>query len=245
MLITYQAKLLEKIEIAPEIYLLKFAYPENSDWTYNAGQYMIFHLPVEEKGHPARRLYSIASSPLNKEHLDFIIELIPNGLGSTYVKNIQIGDIATLQGPAGLFTFKPSERESIFLATGTGIAPIYSIISTLLNNNSGKDKKLHLFWGMKYAKDLYIMDELQKLAEGHPNFRFTVCLSREEGEIDELTCIKGRVTHGLEQLTTQDARSILQYDYYICGGPVVVESLRKFLEEKQIPRDQIHFEKFT
>lgn len=241
MLITYQATLLEKTEIAPEVYLLKFSYPEQEDWTYKAGQYMIFHIPKEEKGHPARRLYSISSSPLEKDHVDFVIEIIPNGLGSTFVKELPVGETATLQGPAGLFTYKESDNDIVFLATGTGIAPIYSMIKTLLETNSVSDKKLKLFWGMKYEKDLYFLEELKELAEKYANFTMKICLSREE-KSDKPHCLIGRVTHGLEEM---DQGTMNAYDYYICGGPKVVESLKEYLSEKNIPSGQVHFEKFT
>lgn len=241
MLITYQATLLKKTEIAPEIYLLTFSYPEQADWTYKAGQYMIFHIPKEENGHPARRLYSIASSPLEKDQLSFVIEIIPNGLGSMYVKDLPIGAQATLQGPAGVFVFKESERDSVFLATGTGIAPIYSMIKTLLETHSTGNKQLKLFWGMKYKKDLYLVKELESLAAQYKNFTMKICLSREE-QSDSPHCMMGRVTHGLEEM---DGNTMNNCDYYICGGPKVVESLKQYLAEKSIPAGQIYFEKFT
>lgn len=241
MLITYQATLLEKTEIAPEIQLLKFSYPDQGEWTYKAGQYMIFHIPKQENGHPARRLYSIASSPLEKDHLDFVIEIIPGGLGSTFAKELRVGEKATLQGPAGLFTYKESDRDIIFLATGTGIAPIYSMIKTLLETNAVDGKQLKLFWGMKYKKDLYLMDELTELAEKYDSFSMKICLSREE-KADMPYCFIGRVTHGLEEMKegTMD-----NYDFYMCGGPKVVESLKEYLASKSIPLNQVHFEKFT
>ncbi len=241
MLITYQATLLEKTEIAPEVFLLKFSYPDQAEWTYKAGQYMIFHIPKEEKGHPARRLYSIASSPVEKDHLGFVIEIIPDGLGSTFAKDLPVGEKATLQGPAGLFTYKESDKDSIFLATGTGIAPIYSMVKTLLETNSVNGKQLKLFWGMKFKKDLYLMKELIELAEKHDAFTMKVCLSREE-QTDVPHCMIGRVTHGLEEM---EEETMSNYDYYICGGPKVVESLKEYLASKNIPANQVHFEKFT
>jgi len=241
MLITYQATLLEKTEIAPEVYLLKFSYPVDPDWTYKAGQYMIFHIPKEENGHPARRLYSIASSPLEKDYVSFVIEIIPNGLGSTFVKKLPVGEEATLQGPAGLFTYKDSERDIVFLATGTGVAPIYSMLKTMLETNSTANKQLKLFWGMKYEKDLYLLAELRTLAEKYDNFTMKICLSREE-KSDKPHRLIGRVTHGLDEM---DPGTMNNNDYYICGGPNVVESLKKYLAEKNVLQDQVYFEKFT
>lgn len=241
MLITYQAKLLEKQEIAPDILLLKFEKPQDPHWTYQAGQYMIFHVPTGEAGHPARRLYSIASSPEKDDTLDFIIEIVPNGIGSSFVHTLQIGAEATLQGPAGLFVHKPTDRNVIMLATGTGIAPMYAILKTALE----KEPETHfqLFWGMKYKKDLYLTEEFEKLKKKHSHFDYTLCLSREEG-LQDSSCITGRVTTGLDILE-QNGQDLTTYHFYLCGGKNVVEAMREDLATRGIDPKHIHFERFT
>lgn len=241
MLITYQAKLLHKEEIAPDVLLLKFEKPEDPKWSYQAGQYMIFHVPTGEAGHPARRLYSIASSPDQDQTLDFIIEIVPSGVGSMFVKNLEIGQAATLQGPAGLFTHKPTDRNVIMLATGTGIAPMYGILKTALAHEP--DTHFQLFWGMKYKKDLYLTKEFEELKNQHKNFSYTLCLSREEST-DHPSCVIGRVTSGLDALTAE-GKDLAGYHYYLCGGKNVVEALREDLAARGIDAAHIHFERFT
>src|SRR3990167_11416038 len=103
MLTTYTAILKTKKEIAPEVFYLQFSYPTDINWSFQAGQYMIFHLPTMESRHPVRRLYSIASAPSQKDTLDFIIEMVPGGIGSSYIENMSEGDSITMQGPAGIF----------------------------------------------------------------------------------------------------------------------------------------------
>jgi len=237
MLITYEATLIEKKEIVPEILLLRFSLPEDPSWTYQAGQYMIFHVPTVDVAHPARRLYSIASSPTEKT-LDFIIEIVPNGVGSIHVKNLSVGQKTTLQGAAGLFTYTPTDRPVTMLATGTGIAPMYSILKSILPTDSTTPFKL--LWGMKYAKDLYLIPELKKLVQEYTNFSFSVCLSREVSIADE-SCMIGRVTAGLQEST----EVLSTHQYFLCGGRHVVEALREDLLKLQIPSSQIHFERFT
>lgn len=235
MLITYPATLTSKTKLSKNVYLLSFTLPSDETWTYEAGQYMIFHIPSSDETRPVRRLYSIASSPTNKNSVDFVIEIVPGGIGSKYIEQLAVDNVVTLQGPAGLFTYKQSARNPIFLATGTGIAPMHSIITSLIAHKS--DKQLQLFWGMKYKEDLYLLDRFDALAKENDNFKYTLCLSREE-TINDARCMKGRVTDSLKNLTTD-------FDYYLCGGKEVVESLRSFLQERNIPKEQIHFEKFT
>ena len=241
MLITYPATLTKKTTLSEGVYYLSCTLPSDETWTYEAGQYMIFHVPTDDKMRPLRRLYSIASSPTNKNTVDFIIEMVPNGIGSKYIQALAVNSIVTLQGPAGVFTYKPSTRNPIFLATGTGIAPMYSIITNILNLKFKiRNLKLQLFWGMKYKKDLYLIDELAALAKQSNTFTYSVCLSREK-DVDDTSCILGRVTDGLTNLTS----NFSNFDYYLCGGKEMVESLRSFLLEHNVPKEQVYFEKFT
>lgn len=246
MLITYEATLLEKIKLTEDVFYLKFNYPETPDWTFLAGQYMIFHFPLAENGNSARRLYSIASSPNQKTSLDFIIEIVPGGLGSEAIKKMEPGEKIKLQGPAGIFTLKREEkRPVIFLATGTGIAPIYSMLLMILSTNYKlQATSYHLFWGLKYKKDIYLKKEFDKLALQNPDFEYKICLSREEN-VEDSNCLNGRVTNGMEKLFESYKLQATSFDFYLCGGQQVVESLRMHLAEKNIPKEQITFEKFT
>ncbi len=242
MLTTYQSRLLSRKDLTQNVYHVSFTRPPNADWNFQAGQYMIFHIPQPD-GHAARRLYSIASPPSQTESLDFIIERLPDGIGSTYIYNLPLGQETTLQGPAGLFTLKPSERTPLFLATGTGIAPIYSIIAESLRN--GYTKPLYLYWGLKTKQDLYLHDTLDSLEKNYPNFSHKICLSREES-IEPLPCfMKGHINEGFEEMLSLKNEDAAHFDFYLCGSKHVVESLRTYLTEKGVPVSQIFFEKFT
>jgi ferredoxin-NADP reductase len=243
MLITYQATLLSRRSLTDDVYHVSFSWPTDGTWTFQAGQYMIFHIPQSD-GHPARRLYSIASPPSQKGSLDFVIELIPDGIGSTYIHTLPIGQQTTIQGPAGVFTFKsPPERTPIFLATGTGIAPNYSIIHELLT--SGYTQPVYLYWGLKTNHDLYLHTELDALAKQYPNFTHKVCLSRE-AELESVSCfMKGHINDGYEAMLEEKKAQRGNFDYYLCGSKHVVESLRTYLTEKGVPASQVFFEKFT
>ncbi|MFA9288346.1 MAG: ferredoxin--NADP reductase [Weeksellaceae bacterium] len=247
MLITYEAQLVKKEALTHDVYLFSFTFPTEPGWDFKAGQYMIFHIPQAD-GHAARRLYSIASSPHQKNTLDFIIEILPNGIGSQHLVNMNIGDSQTLQGPAGLFFYKPTDRDAICLATGTGVAPIYSMLETHLAEFP--EKQFSLFWGLKYSQDAYYLPELKALVDQHPNFHLSLCLS-QEAQITEtmkemaVYCMSGRVTVGFEALLKLKTTQPQAYDYYVCGGKNVIDSLKTYLEEKQVPKEQVHFEKFT
>lgn len=243
MVTTFSTKLQSINKLATNVYLFKFDYPTESNWTYKAGQYMIFHLPIIENGHPARRLYSIFSTPSDKKTLDFIIEIIPHGLGSGFISKIKPNDTITMQGPAGVFSIKESNNDIIMLATGTGIAPMYSMIKEVLAKNIAT-QKIILFWGLKYKTDIYLKDQFDELQTKYPNFKYSICLSRDSDVIEGAYLLKGRITCGLEKL--KDIKTNLSnFDFYLCGSPHIVESLRIDLTTQGVPPERIYFEKFT
>lgn len=250
MLITYQAHLLEKKQISSDVYFFRFAYPPNEGWDFKAGQYMIMHIPQAD-GQPARRLYSIASAPHETNSLDFVIQIVPGGVAGPFLTALNEGDEITMQGPAGLFTFKDSPKDVVYLATGTGIAPMYSIIKHQLEVVKNPHN-FYLFFGLKTCEDIYLFDELHQLAQTHTNLHLKLCLSRQDVATNPVPekytqySLIGRVTHGVEKLWEEqpDLRST-ETDYYVCGSKEVVESLRAYLEEKGIRKEDVHFEKFT
>jgi NAD(P)H-flavin reductase len=242
MIITYKATILKRQQITPNVFLLSLSWPTDTNWNFVAGQYLIFHIPKMENGHPARRLYSIASAPLQRNVLDFVIEQVPNGIGSTYLHNTEIGGEVTVQGPAGLFVYKTSGKNPIFFATGTGIAPIYSMIYELLATGFTND--IYLYWGLKTKEDLYLMRELQELSMKFKNLHFTICLSREES-VSEEHFFKGHVDTAYEAMLSLTGKTPTDFAYYLCGGKNVVTSLKGYLAEKQIPTEDVYFENFT
>ena len=250
MFTTYHSKLLERSSLVTSVDKFIFTRPDNPDWAFQAGQYMIFHIPQAEN-HAARRQYSISSPPSQKNHLEFIIEYVPNGIASTYLPQMKIGALLTMQGPAGVFIYRPYPRNAVYLATGTGIAPMLSIIPDQLNNQNFS-QNIYLYWGLKNLKDIYYLDYLINLKNTHPGrFEFSICLSREtelESQLKQELMpffILGHVNLGVETLLAKLQTAHNAFDYYLCGGKHVVESLREYLAGKGVPKEQVAFEKFT
>lgn len=247
MISTFQIRLDEKTQLSEHIFHVRFT-PVDFQLDFKPGQYVILHVP-QENGHPARRLYSFASPASQKSYFDLIVEIVPNGIASQHLMKMQIGETITAQGPAGMFVPNAQPTDSVFLATGTGIAPIRSMIHYLIENHS--QNKLYLFWGFPYKKSVYLYDEFAQLAKDNPNFIFMNCLSREEDmnaiitEVEKPHYAKGHVNDAMEAVEAISG-NLNGHHYYVCGGPKMVESMKDYLlNQKQIPRENIHFEKFT
>jgi ferredoxin-NADP reductase len=189
----------------------------------------------------------MASSPQKTDSFELIIEIVSGGAASDYLMRINPGDTLTTQGPAGQFTLRPPSRPIIFLATGTGIAPIKSMILDLLEHQQTV-QSLSLFWGFPVYDDTYLFPVFHQLHQQYPNFSFCNCLSREL----DLSCIPEQdnqsfyaLGHVQDAVSTKITNPLTEYDFYLCGGPKVVDALKEWTLNQGVPTEQVHFEKFT
>lgn len=251
MIQTFTTRLLSKTQLTSDVWIYKFGLIESTLIEFIAGQYLI--LQVEDRGF---RNYSILSQSGIKDRFDLLIQIVPNGLASTYLASLNVNSQVIFRGPAGKFTLRETARNKIFLATGTGVAPIKNMIETYFKLSIINDQlsKMYLFWGLRTRSDVYFVDEFEKLSQTYPQFRFKICLSRGEDllGLDERCFVRGRINpnllHFLGVLTEEQARLhrelLNSFDYYICGGREVVESVRQYVFDLGVSREQIFFEKF-
>jgi NAD(P)H-flavin reductase len=201
-----------------------------------AGQYL--SLRVHDK---ARRSYSLSSLPGNVSLFETFVDITPQGPGSKFFENLQVGDAVEAVGPLGKFVFveRSDLRPVVFLATGTGITPFVSMLREQLQQKD-LQRPIYLFWGLRYSHDLYLLAELEQLRAEHPNFQFTICLSQPDAD---WTGQRGYCTSALTESWEQiaDAASA---DFYICGGAAMLAAARAQLAERGVTPESIFFEKF-
>jgi CDP-4-dehydro-6-deoxyglucose reductase len=191
---------------------------------FKAGQFISFEIHQEGKKFPLTRPYSIASSPSRHDTLDLLLNLVPGGPGSGYLFSLRMGDITQFKGPAGAFYLHDDlNRDHLFVATGTGIAPFRSMLLSLFER--GCCSPVTLFWGVRHQRDLYYQDELQALAASYPNFRFTMTLSRPS---DGWTGETGRVT----RLVETQVDSVENLAVYLCGNSGMLKDISEVVRKK-------------
>jgi Na+-transporting NADH:ubiquinone oxidoreductase subunit F len=232
----FKAKLIEKKEIAPRVLHLKF-FIENDELGFIAGQFLQLRVSGQ------KRYYSIASPPKEKKTFEFVAKLVVGGAASTFFEKAKIGEEAEFFGPFGSFTIKSKDKDKIFLATGTGIAPIRSQIFNFLPEAK---VSLFLFWGLKKRNDVYFFDEWKKLNENYSNFYFKICLDQEENleGLDEKYFAKGRVQENLLKFLKEKNLKIGDFEYYVCGVPAMVEDTINFLLKEGVRKENIFFERY-
>ncbi len=212
-----------------------FEVPELSSFDYKAGQFITFDLPIESKG--TLRSYSIASAPDGSNTFELCIVLNVKGAGTPYIFAAPVGTEFKFMGPIGKFLLvEPVETDICFIGTGTGIAPLRSMIYNIYDRQI-PHKNIYLIFGNRYVPDVLYRMELEKLAKKHPEFNFIPTLSRA-GE--EWNGPKGYVHPYYEKLF-EDKR---EAHFYLCGWSDMVNEARKRLEMMGYDKGHVHFEKF-
>ncbi|MBI5127222.1 hypothetical protein HZA76_02080 [Candidatus Roizmanbacteria bacterium] len=236
MLTNFETILSEIKKPRENIFIFNFKLTDPQTIDFLPGQYIILKVP---KGNAyAPRLYSIFSSNKIKDQFQLLVEIIPGGLASTYFLNLKVSDKVEFQGPLGQFVLRQNDREKFFLVTGSGIAPVFSILQSF---NLPVDR-YQIYWGLKSYQSLYLFEELKK-------YNPKICLSREQNleiipEDSRKYFSLGRIDSCFDKFILDTKYEILNTDYYLCGRKDITESLRLFLLAKNIPQEQIFFEKF-
>jgi len=227
-----QARLVESRELAPEIRHFVFDVPEVEQLPYVAGQFVSFSGGFNEK--KITRAYSTASAPC-ANRFELCLNRVQDGFFSPYLFDLTPGARVDMKGPLGHFVLKNPPNDSIFVATGTGIAPFRSMLHAHLESNP--ERQFTLIFGVRFERSLLYRAEFENLARRFPNFHFLPTLSRPDENWKGLT---GHVQqHVLD--TLGERRDM---DVYICGMKAMVDDVRLRLKELGLDRKQIIFEKY-
>ena len=210
---------------------------ENPEFDFHPGQYMIFRIP--HPGQAIHRSYSISTPPSDKSHFEICVRSVAGGHGSNYVHRLRTGNQLEVEGPFGDFVLQEnSKKQILMIATGTGMAPIKSMLMHLLDNKSSR--KVRLFFGNRHETDLFYTDLFRGLKANYPEFEYDMILSSPNP--NKWSGYIGRVTDLIEQkITDKDSENT---EVYLCGGRKMIEDCKQILEEKKFPDASIHFENF-
>lgn len=230
----------EKIEqLTHDIKYLRLALLEPDTISFKAGQYVQFHtVPYGKVRESVFRAYSMASVPSDSQAVELIVRLVPQGICTTYVHTaLKEGDTVRLSGPYGEFYLRGRAGELVFIAGGSGLAPIRSIILDVLEKQM--DKQMTLFFGAVTRKDLYYVDFFSELASRHANFRFIPALSKPE-PADNWQGDVGLITEVVDRYIPDASNR----EAYLCGSPGMINACLAVLRKKGFSEEAIFFDKF-
>lgn len=221
----------ERMEkLADDVMALYLKLPTNERLQFLSGQYIDI---LQKEGKP--RSFSLANAPHADELLELHVRNIAGGEFTHHVFNtMKVRDILRIKGPLGnFFLHEDSPRPIIFVASGTGFAPVKAIIEHALH--IGFKREMHFYWGVRKQSDFYMLDKAHEWeAQG---IKFTPVVSDEKWD--------GRMGF-VHQAVLDDFKDLSGFAVYACGAPVVVETAhREFTSQRGLPDDAFYSDAFT
>ena len=228
-----KAKLTSKFCHHEEICEFQFEMEKNLNWI--PGQFAMITIN-DGQTPPAKRAYSIASSPKKSPHISFIVKRVPNGRGTTWLfDEVEEGAEVELMLPLGHMTLEDNHEEILLIATGIGIPPMLSIIDDLAYKKFPVPTRL--VFGSRFEGQLCRHGWLEELATKHENFEYIPCVSRPD---EHWMGHMGRANTYLEQMDIDFSKQ----SAFICGSPEVAKDLREQIVSQGVKEDNVKLEAF-
>jgi CDP-4-dehydro-6-deoxyglucose reductase len=220
---------------ASDVAVLHLKLPAQERLQYLAGQYIDILLKDGK-----RRSFSIANAPHRDQFVELHIRHVPDGQFTSFVFNdMRERAILRFEGPLGSFFLREdSDKPIIFMAGGTGFAPIKAVLEHAFFKHI--DREMVLYWGCRSRADLYMADTPDQWAREYPNFTFIPVLS-EPKAADNWAGRTGLV----HQAVLDDFESLSGYQVYACGAPVMIETGQQAFAAHGLPENEFFADSFT
>ena len=205
----------------------------DSGFDFRSGQYVRVKTPGGEW-----RSYSMATTPRDLPRMDFLVRIIPGGVMSEYLRaRCRSGDTLEIEGPMGAFIPHPSRAPHIFIAGGSGLAPILAIIDEI-RHRGGRRPPMLLSFGCAGERQFFYRDEIELRQWWMPELR--VILSADDAA-ETAGLIRGTPVSALagERVSDPDTAA------YLCGPPPMIEAARRRLVEMGVKPERIYAEQFV
>lgn len=223
---------------APDVLVLRLQLPATQNFQFHAGQYIEFIL---RDG--SRRSYSMANAPHqlgDPPSIELHLRHMPGGKFTDHAfTQLKERDILRAEGPFGSFFLREGEEPMIFLASGTGFAPIKALVEQL--EASGNQRPVTLYWGGRRPQDLYLHDWMLAATQRLPWLRYVPVVSDATPE-DGWSGRRGFV----HLAVLEDFKDLSAHSVYACGAPIVIESAqRDFVALGGLNPDRFYADAFT
>jgi NAD(P)H-flavin reductase/ferredoxin len=230
---TLTATVFRVVRPAPDISILTLRFANGVRARFQAGQYLQVLLPDGD-----RRNFSLANPPHANDGAELHIRHIPGGRFSQGIlTELGPGDRLVVELPFGEFFLRQAQAPAILLATGTGFAPIKSILEGAMRR--GERRPMRLYWGARSKSDLYMLDRVAKWQDRTPWFSFVPMISRPSLEW------KGR-TGLVHRVALEDNPDMANVEVYACGNPQMISAARKeFAEAAGLPEARFYADAFV
>jgi NAD(P)H-flavin reductase/ferredoxin len=217
-----------------DVAVLQLRFPASIRAKFKAGQYLRVRMPDGDE-----RSFSMANAPQESDGVQLHIRHVPGGVFSEKVlASLQLNDRLEIEVPFGDFHIREEDQARyVFLATGTGFAPLRSMIDDMIRRRLSR--KVRFYWGGHSEADLYLADVCKKWAERHPWFSFVPVLSAPDAN---WTGRSGLV----HAAVLADIPDLSGWDVYACGNPMMIQAARdEFRSRGNLPEDRFFADAFV
>lgn len=260
------ARLIHKhcISSSAQTYHFEFAIDELESFSFIPGQF-ISAVAEDRSGKEQIRAYSLASAPKGNR-FELSLNRVEGGFFSNRLADLPdlpVGGLIQVYGPNGFFTLREPLTDGILVATGTGVAPMRSMLQWLFSQDGpdrSKGKQIWLVYGTRFESELYYRDEFEAIAARHSNFHYIPTLSREA---EDWTGLRGYVQEHVARIIEERAANLaeplpvppvdpsippaqlrFEINAYICGLNDMISAVRERLKGYGWHRRQIIFERY-
>lgn len=201
---------------AKNVAILKLRLPPTADFKYLPGQY------IDLMFNGVSRSYSIASASVENNLIEIHIRKVENGIFSHFVFNeFKPNQLLRMQGPIGTFFIRNNKKPIIFLAGGTGFAPVKAMVESLITSNDQRD--IYVYWGARTGEDIYTYHPVEWSAK-YSNIKSHIVVSDD----DSWSGRRGFV----HQAVLDDFSQLDKYIVYACGAPAMINIAKQTFIEK-------------
>jgi ferredoxin-NADP reductase/ferredoxin len=218
----------------PSVAKLAIALEGGAGFSFHAGQYVRIKVPGTDQW----RSYSMCSTPRDLPKMEFLVRIIPGGAMSEYLRAAREGERLEVEGPLGAFILHPGKGLHVFVAGGTGLAPILAMIDEI-RRASGPKPKMLLSFGCASDKTFFYRDEIELRQWWIPQLSVRLSADRVEDPASGLIVGTPVDALGVEALGDPEAAA------YLCGPPPMIEGARRRLAELGVSPERIYAERFV
>ncbi|RLD86825.1 MAG: NADH:ubiquinone reductase (Na(+)-transporting) subunit F [Bacteroidetes bacterium] len=182
----------------------------------------------------------IATPPWDRKKNGFMN--VNPGVCSSYIFSRKPGDKVMISGPYGEFFIKDTQNEMMFIGGGAGMAPMRShIFDQFLTKKTSR--KATFWYGGRSKKELFYVDQFEAIEKEFPNFKFSIALSEPLPE-DNWTGDIGFIHQVIFNNYLKNHPEPEEIEYYLCGPPMMIDAMKKMLDDLGVPQENIMFDDF-
>jgi CDP-4-dehydro-6-deoxyglucose reductase len=232
---TLPCRVMRLQRLASDVMQINLRLPNHEQLPFLAGQYIDFLLRDSR-----RRSFSLANPPHASQHLELHVRHIPGGVFSDFAFNeLKEQAILRLQGPLGTFFVRhDSQRPIIMVGGGTGFAPLKAMLEDLFHQDI--ERPIHLYWGARARRDLYLHELPLRWAQQQPLFQYTPVLSAPTKN-DHWDGRSGWV----HEAVAADYPDLSGYEVYMSGPPPMIEAAKTAFQAQGLALEHLHYDAFT